>query len=55
MWGLGRSSSPLADDGDTGREGELRGVCAASEVFCVAVSTGTMGIELDWMSLVMMS
>ena len=55
MWGLGLSSSLLADgEGDTGR-GELRAFCAASEQFCVAVSTGTMGMELVWMSLVMSS
>ena len=56
MWGLGLSSSPLAEDeGDTGRVGELGEACVASEQFCVAVSTGTMGIELVWMSFEMIS
>ena len=56
MWGLGRSSSLLAgDDGDTGSVGEVGELCVASELFCVAVRTGTMGKELVWMSFEMRS
>ena len=56
VWGFGLSSSTLdVDKGDAGMVGELGEEFCASGLFCVAVSTGTMGMELVWMSFEMMS